>query len=141
MDIYTDGSCSPNPGKGAWAFVSLDKNNELLHYSTGFCAETTNNIMELTAILEAIRYCCSFKDFNNITIYSDSEYAIKCVLGVYKKLTKNIEFIKKIQSELYLATSSGYEIDFEWVRGHNGNVGNEMADYYANMALNQGSRS
>lgn len=131
MEIYTDGACAPNPGLGGWAFVILDKENIPKHYSSGISLETTNNRMELKAILEAVRYGISIGD--EFIVYSDSEYAIKTCNLEYKPPKKNKDLINEIMS--LLKKAEFLNIRFEWVMGHNGNIGNEIADFYANLSL------
>lgn len=132
MDIYTDGSCSPNPGKGSWCFVLLDKDNLPEHYSTGIELNTTNNRMEMKAIIEAIKYgLTKDKDFR---IYSDSLYCINLCKKLYKG-KKNLDLIKEVDELITSAKNLERDIEFEWIKGHSGIVGNEFADYFANALV------
>jgi ribonuclease HI len=118
-EIYTDGSCSPNPGIGGWAYViPLENDYYIVDYKCK--KDTTNNVMELTAVIEAI------KGINKpIRIYTDSTYVIKCAKGEWKK-NKNLELWKE-----YEKVSKNKKIEFVWVKGHNGNKYNEIADIFA----------
>jgi ribonuclease HI len=128
--IYTDGACEPNPGMGGWAFY--DKTNDFVKW--GHEEHSTNNIMELSAIIYALEYL----EGRPGTIYSDSQY---CVNGInewmhnWKKKgwtrsggLKN----KELWQRIYNMNRAG--VRFKWIRGHNGIRGNEIADQYANNA-------
>lgn len=132
MEIYTDGACEPNPGKGGWAFVILDNEDLPGVVGRGFDLETTSNRMELKAILEAIKYALTQNE-KSILICSDSKYCIGMCTGWNAK--KNKDLVNEITERLIDAESLGFEIDFEWVKGHDGNQGNEFADFYASSLL------
>lgn len=123
--IYTDGSCMPNPGPGGWAFVVLpndyDPNPIEFHISGGERC-TTNNRMELTAVIEALEFDNDQKDY---LIYSDSMYVINCAKGKWKR-KKNIDIWKKYEN-----ASKGKNIDWVWVKGHSNNKYNEIVDELA----------
>jgi ribonuclease HI len=125
ITIYTDGSCSPNPGKGGWAYLALYKNEEISVY--GGDKYTTNNIMELTAVIEAIKDFTEDKYFH---IYSDSLYVIKCAQGEWKKI-KNLELWNE-----YDKYSKNKDILYTWVKGHNGDKYNEIVDKLAKKGSN-----
>lgn len=120
LTIYTDGSCSPNPGKGGWAYIALLENLQIENY--GGSIHTTNNIMEMTAVIEALK---DFKDTQKFKIYSDSLYVINCAKKIWKR-NKNIELWNE-----YDTLSKNKEITFIWVKGHNGDIYNEMVDKLA----------
>lgn len=123
--IYTDGSCIPNPGSGGWAFCALADSNDVTplewHVSGGE-AQSTNNRMELTAVIEALNFFSKKKKFH---IYSDSQYVIKCAKGVYKR-KKNTDMWKE-----YDISSSGKKIEWTWVKGHSNDKYNETVDFLA----------
>lgn len=122
--IYTDGSCMPNPGPGGYGFVVLPTKSDPLewHVSGGEYSITTNNRMELTAVIEAIKFC---HDKDNLTIYSDSMYVINCAKGKWKK-TKNIDLWEKYDYE-----SRSKDIEWIWVKGHSKDYYNEIVDSLA----------
>ena len=142
IEIYTDGACSGNPGKGAFAYVIILNNQEIIRNSNGFI-NTTNNRMELMAIIEALKYIKNLKDINiyEIKIYSDSKYIVdsinkqwldKWILNNFKKV-KNIDLWKQ-----YLSVSDNLNINFEWVEGHAGNKYNEICDKLATNYIKNG---
>ena len=126
MRVYTDGSCLGNPGPGGWACV-FDDNHKLC----GSESHTTNNRMELTAVIRAIEYN------SHITIVTDSKYVKdgieKWVKGWKQRnwrtstgsAVKNQDLWKRLDS---LTT---FDTQWEWVRGHTGDPGNEQADSLA----------
>lgn len=115
IHYYTDGSCLGNPGKGSWGVVSTCGTVELW----GVEPDTTNNRMELTAIIGALVH--ARKNGVNASIYSDSELCIKCILGTYKK---------KANKDLWLTFDSlkSRGDSFQWVRGHDKDQWNIKAD-------------
>ena len=118
--IYTDGSCIVNTGKGGWAFIAVF--SDYTFEASGGNEKTTNNIMEITAVIEALK---EFEDSKEFTIYSDSQYVINCAKGIWKR-KKNIELWKE-----YHILSKGKKIEWIWVRGHSGNKYNEIVDKLA----------
>lgn len=120
LTIYTDGSCSPNPGKGGWAFVAILSDSEI--HVNGGNKYTTNNIMEMTAVIEALKEFNQVKKFH---IYSDSLYVINCAQGKWQR-KKNVDLWKK-----YDSYAQGKDIIFQWVKGHNGDQYNELVDKLA----------
>jgi ribonuclease HI len=118
--IYTDGSCSPNPGKGGWAFIALLDGYEF--HVNGKNDWTTNNVMEMTAVIEALKEFSTQKRFK---IFSDSQYVINCATGKWKR-NKNIDLWAEY--DLY---SKGKMVTFQWVKGHNGDHYNELVDKLA----------
>jgi ribonuclease HI len=122
VSIYTDGSCLKNPnGPGGWAFVIIEEDGYLI-LDSGNEISTTNNRMELKAVIEAI------KNINNkeqYTIYSDSQLTINCAEGKWKKKS-NLDLW-----EDYDKYSKNKNIKYEWVKGHDGNRYNELVDKIA----------
>lgn len=138
LKIYTDGACSGNPGPGGWAAIVLyEGKEEILH---GREANTTNNRMELTALINALDYVQkNFPSLNrDLQIYSDSKYVIDGVTswmpnwkkrdwkGSDKKPVKNRDLWEKIDN-----LQQGLNLSFVWVKGHNEDKYNEMADEIA----------
>lgn len=131
--IATDGACSGNPGPGGWAWV-----DELTGRSgSGGSRRTTNNIMELTAMLEALRYADTDR---SLLIRADSQYVINVVTkwgpGWRRKGWKKADGKPVANQELVAALLEEYEkrtaeTRIDWVRGHDGDAGNEEADRLA----------
>lgn len=129
--IYTDGACKGNPGPGGYAAVLRKGEHERV--ITGWDGETTNNRMELLAVisaLEALKRPCS------VAVFSDSKYVLdgitRWVKGWQKrnwKKVKNVDLWKRL-----LEAVEGHSIDWNWVRGHSGDPGNERADELASAA-------
>lgn len=118
--IFTDGSCLKNPGgPGGWAFTVLE--NEEQWTLSGGDPNTTNNRMELMAVIEALR----FVQGNEYVLYTDSELTMKCATGVYKKKAN-----KDLWNE-YEDASRDKKIHWIWVKAHNGNKMNDYVDFLA----------
>lgn len=148
ITIYTDGSCSKNPGPGGWgAIINFD--NKVKQISGGN-PETTNNQMELQAVIEALDYVvkltnnCSNKEQIHIQIYSDSAYVINAInqgwlyrwrLMKWKTVKGDDVKNKNLWQSLYLHIAKikvkGYELIFRKVKGHSGNPLNEAVDKLA----------
>jgi len=120
ITIYTDGSCSPNPGRGGWAYIAVVDDVEIC--DAGRDNNTTNNKMELTAVIEAIK---AFSLEKNFRIYSDSQLTIRCALGTWRR-NKNLHLWKQ-----YDKYSKDKDIKFTWVKAHNGDRYNELVDQLA----------
>ena len=135
--IYTDGACKGTPGPGGWG--ALLKYKEHKKEINGFSKNTTNNIMELTAVIESLLI---IKQKSDITIITDSNYVKDGITKWIanwknkgwktsnKKPVKNKDLWKKLDD-----LSNNHNIKWEWVRGHTGNPGNERADQLANEAI------
>lgn len=131
--IATDGACSGNPGPGGWAWVDeLTGEN-----GSGGAKRTTNNIMELTAMLEALRYADPDK---SLLIRADSQYVINVVTkwgpGWRRKGWKKADGKPVANQQLIADLLEAYEAraaktQIDWVRGHTGDAGNEEADRLA----------
>ena len=138
VDIYTDGACIGNPGPGGWAFVIKYSNGEIKEFS-GSTKFTTNNKMELTASIKAIKY---FQKKIIINIYTDSKY-LKDGITIWikkwklngwktsnKKKVKNSDLWKLLEKKI-----QNHEVYWTWVKGHNENFLNEKADMLAKKAI------
>ena len=140
VEIYTDGACSGNPGAGGWASVLLYEQHKKELY--GNARETTNNRMELTAVIEALK---ALKRPCNVTLYSDSKYVIDSINKdwVYKWKANNwIKSDRKpaLNTDLWkelLALLEVHNVKFVWVKGHNGNEYNERCDELAVKAIKE----
>jgi ribonuclease HI len=137
IKIYTDGACKGNPGVGGWGALILqdDKNIELF----GGENETTNNRMELMAVIMALK---EMSPSEELTIYTDSTYVQKGISEWIKnwKLnnwrSSNKKPVKNKDLWMQLDESSySRKINWEWVKGHAGNEGNEKADELANKGV------
>ena len=134
VTIYTDGACKGNPGRGGWgAWLASDGHEKEMF---GGEALTTNNRMELTAVIEAL---ASLKRTCDVVVYTDSEYVRKGITEwIYgwkqrgwktadKKPVKNAELWQRLDAQRDL-----HHVDWRWVKGHAGDPGNERADALAN---------
>ena len=137
IKIYTDGACKGNPGVGGWGALILkdEKNIELF----GGEKETTNNRMELMAVIMALKEISSSTE---LTIYTDSTYVQKGIsewiknwkMNNWRSSSKKPVKNKDLWIELDEASASR-KINWEWVKGHAGNEGNEKADELANKGV------
>ena len=134
VDIFTDGSCSGNPGPGGWAAILRYDGRE--KEICGGNASTTNNRMELTAVVEALK---ALKYGCEITLYTDSKYvgdglskgwAEKWRANGWRKADKTPALNPDLWSEL-LDESKKHKITVIWLRGHNGHPENERCDALA----------
>lgn len=139
VQIYTDGGCRGNPGCGAWAAILLgDRRRRVLG---GAAAHTTNNKMEMTAAIEALRALnCPCK----VHFVSDSQYTIKGITDWIKnwkrrgwrtqdkKPVKNKELWQELDE-----LASQHEIHWEWTRGHSGHPENEECDELVNELMDR----
>lgn len=134
VDIYTDGACSGNPGPGGWGAIL--RSGEHVKELSGGEANTTNNRMELTALIEALsalRFPCQ------VTVYSDSKYVVDALkLGWARKWKANGWMRNKKEKALnpdlwdrLLALVDLHEVEFVWVKGHAGHPENERCDQMA----------
>jgi ribonuclease HI len=139
MLCYTDGGCHGNPGPGAWAFVLVDDGN-IKFENSGFSEETTNNKMELQAVIEALKYLKS--NTSIIELYTDSIYVKQGISSwihnwkkngwrtANKKPVKNQEYWRELDSLV-----SQIDVDWRWVKGHSGNLYNERCDELVQIAI------
>ena len=137
--IYTDGACKGNPGPGGWGVVlrSADKEKHL----HGGELMTTNNRMEMTAVIEALK---ALKMACHVSLFTDSKYVMQGVtewMGGWKARgwktagkdpVKNVDLWQEIDELL-----GKHQIDWHWVKGHAGHPGNELADALANKGVEE----
>ena len=135
--IYADGACRGNPGPGGWG-VWLRSGN---HEKELFGGErlTTNNRMELTAVIEAL---ASLKVRCVVTIFTDSQYVRQGITSwihgwkargwrtADKQPVKNVELWQRLDT-----LNAGHDVTWKWVKGHSGDPGNERADQLANRGV------
>jgi len=139
VEIYTDGACRGNPGPGGWGAVLLSGRHR--RELKGAELATTNNRMELLAAiraLEALRRPC------RVALYTDSQYVRNGItewLEQWKRRgwrtadrqpVKNVDLWQELEEKL-----GEHDIEWHWVRGHTGNIGNERADQLANEAIDE----
>jgi ribonuclease HI len=142
IEIYTDGASKGNPGRGGWGcYARFSDTNTQTAY--GGELNTTNNAMEMKAVLYAMKALDDYRVPNKtkVIIYSDSMYVINGITNWCHNWIKNgwrtkggYVKNKKLWEMLY-ESSINRNLEFIWVKGHNGNKGNETADYLANMGV------
>ena len=144
--IYTDGACKGNPGPGGWG-VLLRSPDGVEKELCGGERETTNNRMEMMAVIEALAV---LKRPCDVTLFLDSQYVLKGITEwlpgwkakgwktAAKQPVKNVDLWQRLDA---LVASSGHSIDWRWVKGHAGDPGNERADALANKGVEQALRS
>lgn len=139
LHVFTDGACDPNPGPGGWAFV-VTENGAIIHSESGSDAATTNNRMEMQAVIAALRWIRANANIAT-QVHSDSQY---CVKGANewrqgwarKNWTRGENLIPN--ADLWQQMSAildAFPVFLNWIPGHSGNHGNEAADRLACDAL------
>ena len=123
--IYADGACIGNPGAGGWGAVIAEPTAEYRELSGGPYPRTTNNRMEMTAVIEGLR---AVEAGSEVIVRSDSQYVVKSMTLGWKR-NANPELWRDLDREV-----ASRKVRFEWVRGHAGNKGNERADRLAASA-------
>lgn len=135
--MHTDGACRGNPGPGGWGVVLRYRGN--LKTLQGYDPETTNNRMELTAVIEGLR---ALTRSCEIELHTDSRYVMQGInewldnwkrngwRTAAKKPVKNIDLWQQLDEEV-----ARHRIDWRWVKGHSGVEDNEIADQLANAAI------
>lgn len=128
LHLYTDGSCRRGRGCG-WSYIILDdEKKSVIYYDSGFEEKSTNNRMEITAIINGLRKISEMKQ--DVTVYSDSLQTIKAMTGKCKK-SQNLDLFDVLDKEV-----ENLNISWEWVKGHNGDEWNQEVDKMAKkMAL------
>lgn len=123
IKIYTDGSCLGNPGPGGWAFlvIACQKTIEF----SGNEVATTNNRMEMKAIIEALKWTKKYHEGQKIVIYSDSNLLVSSLTYGWKR-KKNLDLWKELDNAL-----NNQQVTFIWVKGHANNVYNRKCDELA----------
>jgi ribonuclease HI len=135
--IYTDGACKGNPGPGGWGALLRSGGHERELF--GGDPATTNNRMELTAVIRAL---AALKQASKVEVYTDSEYVMKGItewLAAWKrrgwktadrKPVKNADLWRELDE-----VAGRHEVRWHWVRGHAGHPENERADALANRGV------
>ena len=138
FEVYADGACSYNPGPGGWGAIVIFPDGRRQELS-GFEAQSTNNRMELTAVLQGLSLVPNDAE---ATVVSDSEYVVKGACswldGWKRKGWKTSTKKDVLNRDLWESIDAERErlrLSWEWVRGHNGHVMNERADTLARTAI------
>jgi ribonuclease HI len=138
--MHADGACKGNPGPGGWGVLLQADGREKEMW--GGESQTTNNRMELTAVIEGLR---SLEDGARVRVYTDSQYVQKGIsewihswkrrgwLTADKKPVKNVDLWKKLDE-----TARAHQVEWHWVKGHAGHPENERADALANKGIEVG---
>jgi ribonuclease HI len=134
--IYTDGACSGNPGPGGWGTILMY--NEHKKEMSGGEANTTNNRMELTAVIKGLE---ALKEKCKVTVYSDSKYVVDGIEKGWARSWKSKGWIKSdkkpaVNTELWdklLSLTDNHDTNFVWVKGHAENKYNNRCDELAVM--------
>ena len=139
IEIYTDGACRGNPGPGGWgALLIAGRHRKTMH---GGEPDTTNNRMELTAAIEALN---ALKRPSTVALHTDSKYVMHGItewMHNWKKRgwkTANKKPVKN--QDLWMALDEAiarHDITWKWVKGHDGDPGNEEADRLANLGIDE----
>ena len=136
IDIFTDGSCSGNPGPGGWAGIII---HDLISILTGHETNTTNNRMELAATINVIKL---IDPEININLYTDSNYVKNGItVWIYNWIKNNWKNSQKkdvANKDLWLQLydlNNTYTINWKWVKAHENNTYNNLADEYAVLSM------
>lgn len=140
VEIFTDGACLGNPGAGGWGVIL--RYNQVEKEISGGEPDTTNNRMELTAVISALE---ALKETCNITLYTDSRYVMDGIekwifswkqngwkTANKKSAVKNVELWQKLDE-----LQAKHQIRWVWVKGHDGHPENERCDALARQAAAQ----
>jgi ribonuclease HI len=140
LTIYTDGACRGNPGPGAWAYLIMQQ-GQTLEEDTGVDIATTNNRMELLAVIEGLKRAKGL-GAKGVQLYSDSQYVVNGISqwvpnwkrkGWKKsdnKTPENVDLWQELDD-----VNQQLNVKYNWVKGHAGNEYNERVDELANYAL------
>jgi ribonuclease HI len=142
VEIYADGACKGNPGRGGWGVLLIC--GEIRKELHGGEAATTNNRMELTAVIEGL---LALKRRSRVRVFTDSQYVQKGISKwihdwkrrgwrtAAKKPVKNDDLWRRLDE-----VAQGHSIDWHWVKGHAGHPENERADALANLGIPPGAQ-
>ena len=139
IEIFTDGACRGNPGKGGWGvMIRLNGLEESLY---GGDISTTNNIMELTAAIKALEH---IPENSNVVLTTDSKYVMQGItkwiknwkIRNWKTASKKPVLNKELWKRLDNLTNL-HSIEWKWVKGHSGHRENEIADQLANKGIDE----
>jgi len=146
LKIFTDGGCSGNPGPGGWAYVMVIQTfqgTQIISQEKGAEKDTTNNKMELTAVISALRALKTRTDVpRHAVIYTDSQYVQKGItewIHTWKRNSWKTSDKKPVKNrELWIeldSLASEFPLKWEWIKGHAGNEFNELCDTMTQEAI------
>jgi ribonuclease HI len=122
LKIYTDGACSGNPGPGGWAYVIPEYTKEEFDYAPA----TTNNRMELIAVIEGLHGALKYANGGDVEIITDSQYVVNTMTLGWKK-NKNVDLWQELDNILVYF----HEVKWTWIKGHADNPYNKRCDELA----------
>ena len=139
IEIFTDGACRGNPGKGGWGVMI--RSNGLEEFLYGGDLSTTNNIMELTAAIKALEH---IPENSNVVLTTDSKYVMQGItewiknwkIRNWKTASKKPVLNKELWKRLDNLTNL-HSVEWKWVKGHSGHRENEIADQVANKGIDE----
>ena len=140
IQMWTDGACSGNPGNGGWGvLIKLVDGNQIK--LSGHEQYTTNNRMEMLAVIEGLKY---LKNYSSIIIHTDSKYVLEGITNWitnwkqnnWKSSNKKDVKNKDLWIELDTLVNK-FKIEWKWVKGHSGNIENDIADLLATTAIKE----
>ncbi|MDR1216112.1 MAG: ribonuclease HI [Treponema sp.] len=143
ISIYTDGGCHGNPGPGGWAYIILDESKCIVAEKYGGEKHTTNNRMELLAVINALEAVSVMRPDNNAldsVVFTDSQYVRQGITSWIYTWKKNgwITAAKTpVKNKDLWQRLDGFSLSVEWmwVRGHAGNIFNEKCDAMTQLAI------
>ena len=139
IEIFTDGACRGNPGPGGWGALLRKGSHEKELW--GGALDTTNNRMEMTAVIESLK---ALKKPSEVVLTTDSQYVRKGItewiigwkkrnwMTAAKQPVKNVDLWKEID-----VLASKHTVDWRWVKGHSGHAENELVDQLANRGIDE----
>ena len=140
IQMWTDGACSGNPGNGGWGvLIKLVDGNQIK--LSGHEQFTTNNRMEMLAVIEGLKY---LQNYSSVIIHTDSKYVLEGITNWitnwkqnnWKSSNKKDVKNKDLWIELDTLVNK-FKIEWKWVKGHSGNVENDIADLLATTAIKE----
>jgi len=135
LKLFTDGSSLGNPGPGGFAFAVFD-DQQLIYQKAYSSASTTNNRMEMAAMAEGLKFLASNYQDQKIQVYSDSSLVLNTITKNWKRNT-NLDIWERVDAAIVLCKKQNLQINYNWVKGHAGNIGNELVDKLAQKAARE----